>query len=115
MRLGVITDENGHYAARLAPGKYTLSAGHSGTRAELQVTGFDDGDHATDRPGSLGMENIGDERDQSEIDSGHGCGGSGVCQTALEDDVHVHQAVADDGVAEAKRDQQQTENGGAHP
>jgi hypothetical protein len=33
----------------------------------------------------------------------------------LEDDVYVHQAIADDGVAEAKRNEHQAERGELHP
>src|SRR6266849_6094923 len=77
--------------------------------------GDDDGDHASDRPGGLRVEDTGDERDQSEINGGHGGGSSGVSQAALEDDVHVHQAIANDGIAETQRDEHQAENGGAHP
>jgi hypothetical protein len=54
------------------------------------------------------VENLSDERNQREINSGNSRSRHGVGQAALEDDIHVHQAVTNDGVAEAERNQHQT-------
>src|SRR5689334_5436198 len=54
-------------------------------------------------------------RDGPEIDGNDGGRGKRIDQTALEDDVHVHQAVADDRVAESQRNQRQRKRGSVHP
>ena len=61
------------------------------------------------------MEKFADQRDDGEIDADDAGGGKRVGEAALEDDVHVHQAVADDGVAEAERDQREREDRQFHP
>src|SRR5579859_1303189 len=80
-----------------------------------EESGDHDGNHAAGRPGGLRMKDIGDEGDQGEVNGSNGGGGGGIGQAALEDDIHVHQPVADDGVAEAQRNKHEAEYGGAHP
>ena len=50
-----------------------------------------------------------DERDDAEVEADQGGGGERVGDAALEDEVHVHQAVADDGPAEGQRQEDQRE------
>ena len=65
--------------------------------------------------GPCGVGERANQRDHREI-NGDDAGGRGrVGQAALEDDVHVHQAVANDGVAETQRNQHQRDAGEFHP
>src|ERR1700688_578795 len=80
-----------------------------------QEGGNDDSDHAACRSAGLRVEDLGNQGDEREVHGGNGGGGRGVGQTALEDDVDVHQAVANDGVAEAQGNEHQAEHGKLHP
>src|SRR5205085_11343553 len=73
-----------------------------------QKCGDDNGDHASHRPGGRRVEEISNQRHQREVDGGYRRSSGGVGQAALEDDVHVHQAVTNDGVGETKRNEHQT-------
>ena len=53
------------------------------------------------------VEHPADQADESEVHADDACGGRRVRQAALEDNIHVHQAVTDDGVAEAQRNEHQ--------
>ena len=57
-----------------------------------------------------GVERFADQRDGCEINRHHARRRKRISQAALENDVHVHQPVADDGVAEAQRNQRQRTN-----
>ena len=75
-----------------------------------------DGDHSahhSGRPG--GVEQRSDQRHERDVDGHHAAARGRIGETSLEDDVHVHQAVADDGVAETQRDQHQRNRGEIHP
>ena len=48
------------------------------------------------------MNDLGDEGDDAEVEADEGGGGEGVGYAALEDEVDVHEAVADDGPAEGE-------------
>ncbi len=61
------------------------------------------------------MEEFADQRDRRKIDGHHASGRKCVSQAALEDDVHVHQAIADDGVTKAQRNQCERVGGRLHP
>ena len=65
--------------------------------------------------GQRRVREFADQRDRREINRHHAGGRERVRQAALEDDIHVHQPVANDGVAEAERDQRQRENRKLHP
>ena len=54
-------------------------------------------------------------RDRREIHGDHAGRRERVRQAALEDDVHIHQPVANDRVAEAQRDQRQRKHRKLHP
>ena len=57
------------------------------------------------------MEQFGRAADGSEVGPGD-CGrGDGIGHAALEDKVHVHQTVAEDGVAERERQEDQRQHG----
>ena len=75
-----------------------------------------DGDH---RAGGTGRERrvrqLADQRNGREINRHHGAGGKRIGQSALENNVHVHQPVANDGVAEAERNQSQRKDGKLRP
>src|SRR5579883_3475905 len=77
--------------------------------------GDDDGDHAADRAAGGGVENIGDESDQREIDGRDSSSGRRIGQAALEDNIHIHETVANDGVAETQRNQHEADGGELHP
>src|ERR1700676_407420 len=76
---------------------------------------YDDGDHAAHGPGSLRVEDVRDQRDQRKVHRRYGSRRCCVSQAALEDDVHIHQAVANHRVAEAQRNEHQSHNGQRHP
>ena len=81
-----------------------------------QKRGDHDGDdfaHHAGRP--RGVEQRADQRDERDVDGHHAAARGRVGQAALEDDVHVHQPVANDGVAETQRDQHQRNRGKIHP
>src|SRR5229473_7031348 len=80
-----------------------------------QKRGYDNGDHAAGGAVRGRMENQRDQRNQCEVNSGHASGCRCIGQAALEDNVHVHQAIADDRVAEAQRDQHQAQYRQLHP
>ena len=81
-----------------------------------QKCGDDDGDDAAHHAGRPGrVEQRADQRDERDIYGHHAAARRRIRQAALEDDVHVHQPVADDGVAETKRDQHQRNRGKVHP
>ena len=61
------------------------------------------------------MEELADQGDHREINADDGSGGECVREAALENDVHVHQAVADDGVPKAERDERERIHGQFHP
>src|ERR1700733_11091082 len=61
------------------------------------------------------VKQFSDHGNYGEINAHDGGGGKGVREAALEDDVHVHQAVANDGVAEAERNQDQRIDRTLHP
>jgi len=72
--------------------------------------------HATGRPCRPSrVECLANERDAREINSYNGCCSKCVSKSALENDVHVHQPVADDGVTETEGDQSQREDREFHP
>src|SRR6266852_2220769 len=82
----------------------------------LEQKGCDNnGDHAPDRTGGLRVENVGNEGHQRKIDRGDCCRGRGVCQASLEDDIHVHQTVADDGIAETQWNQHEAQDRNHQP
>ena len=64
--------------------------------------GDDDGDDAADGSVRLRMKNLGDQRHEEEVNRGDRSRGRRIGQAAFEDDVHIHQAVTNDGVAEAQ-------------
>ena len=45
------------------------------------------------------------EGDSAEVEADEGGGGEGVGHAALEDEVDIHEAVADDGPAEGEREE----------
>ena len=57
------------------------------------------------------MDDLGGERDDAEVEADEGGGGEGVGDAALEDEVDVHEAVADDGPAEGERKEDEREAG----
>src|SRR5258705_3537840 len=57
--------------------------------------------------GKAGVDYLGGGTNGSEVHPYDGGGGEGVSHAALEDDVHIHQAVAHDGVAEGERQENQ--------
>src|SRR5208282_6070203 len=78
--------------------------------------GDDDGDHRSEGARRQGaVRKLANERDRREVDRNDAGGGERISEAALEDDVHVHQAVADDGVAEAQRNQRERIDGNVHP
>ena len=56
------------------------------------------------------MDELSDQRDDAEVGAEQGCGGEGVGHAALEDQVGIHQPVADDGPAEGQRKKDQRES-----
>jgi hypothetical protein len=74
-----------------------------------------DSDNATDGAVRLRMKDLGNQRDEEEINRGNGGCCRGIGEAALEDDVHIHQAVTNDGVPEAQRDEDQADRGEFHP
>ncbi len=77
--------------------------------------GNHDGNHAAYGAGGLFVENLRDQRHQSEINRCHRGGRRRIRQAALENNVHIHQPIANDGVAKAQGDQHQAEGGKLHP
>ena len=51
------------------------------------------------------MDELGGDGDDAEVDADQGGGGKRIGDAALEDEVDVHQAVADDGPAEGEREE----------
>ena len=76
-----------------------------------------DGDHQADRSdaGEVLVEQHRSHADGREVRGGNRAGSDGVGHAALEDQVHVHQAVAEDGVAEGQRQEDQRQHGNLHP
>ncbi len=74
------------------------------------------GDHSAHHSGRpRGVEQRSDRGHDRDID-GHNAPARGrVREAPLEDDVHVHQAVANDGVSETQRDEHQGNRGQIHP
>src|SRR5260370_12001847 len=70
-----------------------------------QKRGYDNGDHAASGAVRGCMENQRDQRDQCKVNSGYAGGCRRISQTALEDKVHRHQAVADDRITQKPQDQ----------
>ena len=60
------------------------------------------------------MHQQGYARDQAEIQSENDGGSEGVDHAALEDEVDIHQAVAEDGVAEGEWQQGQRQRRNLH-
>src|SRR6266404_918161 len=82
----------------------------------LEQKGCDNnGDHAANRARRLRVEDIGNEGHERKINRGDGRRGRGVGQASLEDDIHVHQAVADDGIAETQGNQHEAQHRHLHP
>ncbi len=69
--------------------------------------------HHSGRPG--GMEQRSDHRHDRDVDGHHAAACGRIGETSLEDDVHIHQAVTDDGVSETQRDEHQRNCGEIHP
>jgi hypothetical protein len=63
------------------------------------------------RLGQAGVDLFGDERDDAEVDADQSAGGQRVGHAALEDEVGVHEPVADDGPAEGERQEDEREAG----
>src|SRR5262249_33771778 len=63
----------------------------------------------------LRVKNETDQSDESEENNEYALGCSRVCKAAIEDDAHVHQAVTDNRITEAKRNQDQAEHRKLHP
>ncbi len=81
-----------------------------------QQRGDGDGDHQSDRTGAgeILVEQHRRHADRGEVGCGDGAGRDGVGHAALEDQVHVHQAIAEDGVAEGQRQEDQRQHGNLH-
>ena len=73
------------------------------------------GDYAAQATGPCGVKQASYQRDHCDVDGHYACGCRGVSQAPLEDNVYVHQAVAHDGVGEAKGQQYQRKRGEIHP
>src|SRR5580704_5725451 len=82
-----------------------------------EESGDDNGDDGSGRARgeTRTMSHFADDGDDGEVDSDDGRSSESIREAALEDDVYVHQAVADDGVAEAKRNQREREDADFHP
>ena len=73
-----------------------------------------DGDDQAPLAHGLGhavVDHDGDERDDAEVASEDEAGGEGVGHAALEDEVSVHEPVADDGPTEGERQEDQRQAG----
>jgi len=71
-----------------------------------QLRGDEDGDDESpfaDCFRQVGVDLLGDERDGSEVDADQRAGGEGVGHAALEDEVGIHEPVANDGPAKGQR------------
>ena len=81
-----------------------------------QQRGDGDGDDQSDRPGAgeVLVEEHRSHADRGEVRRRDRARGDGVGHAALEDQVHVHQAVAEDGVAEGQRQEHQRQHGNLH-
>ena len=78
--------------------------------------GENDGDDIAGRAGGpSGLEQLANQRSQTEVERHHSGRRHRVSQAALENNVNVHQPVADDGVSEAQRNQRQRKNRKLHP
>ena len=55
------------------------------------------------------MDDLSGEGDDGEVEADEGGGREGVGDAALEDEVHVHEAVADDSPGEGERQEDQRE------
>ena len=78
--------------------------------------GNDDGHHyAAGAEAHVGVEQLRQRHRQAEVDAGNGGGGERVGHAAAEDDVHVHQPIANNRVAEGERDEDQRQGGELHP
>ncbi len=77
--------------------------------------GDHDGDHAGDRAAALQREDLGDQGHECKVNGSDRRGSRGIGQAAFENDVHVHQAIADDGVTKTQGNQDQAERGELHP
>ncbi len=64
--------------------------------------------------GKVLMEQLRGGTDGGKVNRGDGSGGNGVGHAALEDQVHVHQPVAHNGVAEGERQKDQREHADLH-
>ncbi len=60
------------------------------------------------------MEELGGGADGGKVHRGNGSGGDRIGHAALEDQVHVHQAVAHNGIAEGERQKDQREHADLH-
>ena len=61
------------------------------------------------------MERLTDQRHSGKINGHHARGCKCVSKAALEDNIHVHQTVSDDGVTKAQRNQRQRTRRRLHP
>src|SRR5208282_5433511 len=77
--------------------------------------GDHDGDDAADGAVRLSMKDLGDESHEEEVNRGDGGCCRSIGETALEDDVHIHQAITNDGVGEAQRNENQADCRELHP
>ena len=81
-----------------------------------QKCGDNDGDDAAHHSGRpCRVEQRANQRDKRDVYGHHAAARGRIGKPPLEDDVHVHQPVPDDGVAETQRDQHQGYRGEVHP
>src|ERR1700675_4426846 len=109
-------DERAAEVEAIAVEKAVEASLHPVAQGLEKKRGHDDGDYAASGArGPFRVEQLADQGDGREINPHHAGGGERVRDAALENDVHIHQPVADDGVTEAKRDQRQGARGHVHP
>ncbi len=81
-----------------------------------QKCGHHNGDHSAHHPGRpRGVEQRSDRGHNRDVDGHHAAARGRISETSLEDNVHVHQAVANDGVSETQRDEHQGNRREIHP
>ena len=61
------------------------------------------------------MKQRADQRNEGDVYGNHAAARGGIGETSLENDVHIHQPVPDDGVSETKRYQHQGYSREIHP
>ena len=82
-----------------------------------QQRGYCDGGDQSDGPdaGESLMKELRSDAHGRKVGSCNRARGDGVGHAPLKDEVHVHQAVAEDGIAEGERQKDQRQHGDLHP